>query len=91
MDEKYTRDAIQNIYIDNLASDLKEKLGELEIERDGATIASLHSVNMHPLIKPTTTRKAVIFFTRGLTAATKKNQPMLGANLLLDELHLDIL
>ena len=36
------------------------------------TIASVDAVNMYPSIKLTTIRKAVSFFSRKLTAATKK-------------------
>ena len=36
------------------------------------TIASVDTINMYPSIKLSTIRKAVIFFSRNLTAATKK-------------------
>ena len=36
------------------------------------TIASVDAINMYPLIKLSTIRKAVIFFARKLTAETKK-------------------
>ena len=46
---------------------------ELEIKRDEVKIASVDSINMYPLIKPSTIKKAVRFFASKLTAATKKN------------------
>ena len=54
------------------ASNLKERLEELEIKRDKALIASVDAVNIHPSIKLSTIRKAVIFFSIKLTASTKK-------------------
>ena len=54
------------------ASDLKERLEELKINRDEVKIASFDAINMYPLIKLSKIKKAVILFTRKLTAATKK-------------------
>ena len=46
------------------ASDLKERLEELKINRDEVTIASVEAINMYPYIKLQTTRKAVNYFAR---------------------------
>ena len=54
------------------ASDLKEKLEEIGVNRDKLTIALIDAVNMYPSIKIKTIKKAVRYFTKGLTAATKK-------------------
>ena len=54
------------------ASYLKERLEELEVKRDEVTIASVDAINMYPLIKISTIKKAVRFFARKITAATKK-------------------
>ena len=54
------------------ASDLKEILEELKVKRDEVTIASVDSINMYSSIKLKTTRKAVRYFARKLTAETKK-------------------
>ena len=53
------------------ASDLKERTYELELNRYGLTITSVDSINIYSSIKLTTTKKAVIFFARKFTAATK--------------------
>ena len=53
-------------------SDLKEILEELEVKREEVTIWSLDAINMYPSIKLSTIKKVVIFFSRKLTAATKK-------------------
>ena len=53
-------------------SDLKEGLEELEIKIDVVKIASVDYFKMYPSIKLATIRKAVIFFSRKLTAATNK-------------------
>ena len=55
------------------------------------TTASVDAVNMYPLIKIVTIRKEIRFFTRGLTTSTKKNQSMLGAHPIWDEIHIDLL
>ena len=54
------------------ASDLKERLKKLKIKRAEVTISSVDAINMHPLIKLSIIRKAVIFFARKLAEATKK-------------------
>ena len=54
------------------SSDLKERLEELKIKRDKATIASVDAIDMYPSIKLSTNRKSVRFSARKLTAATKK-------------------
>ena len=54
----------------------------MKIDRDRATIASGDAKNMYPSIKLKTTRKAVIFFARKLTAETKKT-----INLCLELIH----
>ena len=64
------------------ASDLKEILKELKINRDEVTIASVDAINMYPSIKLVTIRKLVRFYTRKLTAATKKT-----INLCLELIH----
>ena len=74
------------------SSNLKQRLEELEIKRDGVKIASVDAVNMYPSIKTSTIRKAVILLSRRLTTDTKKvNQPMIGARTLWNYLHLGIL
>ena len=63
------------------ASDLKQRLEELEIKGDGVKIASVDSVNMYPSIKLTNIRKVVILLSRILNTVTKKgNQSMIGAH-----------
>ena len=52
--------------------ELKERLEKLEIKIYGMTIASVSDIDMYPSIKLLTTRKAVICFTRKLTAEIKK-------------------
>ena len=54
------------------ASYLKERLEELEVERDEVTIASVDDINMYPSIKILTIKKSVRFFAIKLTAITKK-------------------
>ena len=54
------------------ASDLRERLEDLKIKRDKVTTVSVDSINMYPSLKLSTIRKAVRFFARKLTAATKK-------------------
>ena len=54
------------------ASDLKDRLETLEINRDGVTIASVYAVNMYPSIKIAKIRKYVRFFSRKITIATNK-------------------
>ena len=54
-------------------SDLKERIEELKIKRDGATIVSVDAINMYPSIKLSTIKKVVIFFAMKVTTATKKN------------------
>ena len=53
-------------------SELKERLEEMKINRDKVKIASVDVINMYPSIKISTIRKAVKFFARKITAATKK-------------------
>ena len=50
----------------------KERLEELEVNRDGVKISSVDAINMYSSIKLATIIKALIFFTRKVTAATKK-------------------
>ena len=54
------------------ASNLKERLEELKINRDKVTIASVDAINMCMSIKLLTIQKAVSFLARKLTTATKK-------------------
>ena len=54
------------------AYDLKERLKELGLNREYATIVSVDAIYMYPSIKLTTTRKAVKYFARKLTKETKK-------------------
>ena len=49
------------------ASNLKERLEELELKIYRFTIASVDAINMHPSIKLSTIKKSVRFFTRKLT------------------------
>ena len=51
------------------ASDLKEILEEKKVVREEVTLTS---VNMYPFIRLATIKKAVRFFARTLTTATKK-------------------
>ena len=53
-------------------SDLKETLGEMGLKKEEVTIASVDTINMYPLIKLATIKKAVRFFARKLTSETKK-------------------
>ena len=53
------------------ASNLKEILEELELNRYGVTISSVDAINMYPSIKLATTKKVVILFARKLNASTK--------------------
>ena len=74
------------------SSNLKQRLEELEINRNGVKIASVDAVNMYPSIKIATIRKVVILLSRRLTTDTKKvNQPIIGAHTLCNYLHLYIL
>ena len=45
----------------------------MKIKRDEGTIVSVDAIDMYLSIKLSTIKKAVRFFTRKLTAATKKN------------------
>ena len=54
------------------SSDLEEIIKELEVKRDKIKIASVDATNMYPSVKLSTIKKSVRFFTRKLTAATKK-------------------
>ena len=54
------------------ASDLKEILEELKINRDKVKITPVDAINMYPSIKLSKIRKAVRLFSRKITAATKK-------------------
>ena len=54
------------------ASDLKEGLEEKKLVREEVTISSVEAINMYPSIKIATIKKAVRFFARTLTTATKK-------------------
>ena len=54
------------------ASDLKERLEELEVNRDKDTIASVDAINIQPSIKLSTVKKVVILLARKLTTATNK-------------------
>ena len=64
------------------ASDLKEILEEKKLVREEVTISSVNAINMYPSIKLTTIKKAVRFFERTLTTATKKT-----INLCLELIH----
>ena len=64
------------------ASDLKERIEELEVTREEVTIASVDAINMYPSIKIATIRKAVIYLAIKLTKETKKT-----INLLLELIH----
>ena len=50
------------------ASDLKERLEGIKVNRDKVTIAPVDAINMHPSIKMSTIKKSVRFFARTLTA-----------------------
>ena len=63
-------------------SNLKEILEELNIKRDEVKIALVDTINMYLSIKIATIRKAVRFFARKLTVATKKT-----INLCLELIH----
>ena len=54
------------------ASYLKEILEEKKLVREEVTIKSVDAINMYPSIKLTTIKKAVRFFARTSTTATKK-------------------
>ena len=54
------------------ASDLKERLEELELKREKVTNASVDAINMQPSIKLSTFKKVVRFLARKLTAVTNK-------------------
>ena len=54
------------------ASELKKRLEELYINRDGVTIESVDAINMYPSIKLITIRKELRLVKRKLTASTKK-------------------
>ena len=54
----------------------------MKINRDEGTIASVNAINMYLSIKLATIRKAVRFFARKITAATKKT-----INLFLELIH----
>ena len=60
----------------------KERLEELKINRDEATMASFDAINMYPSIKIATIRKAVKCFSRKLTSETKNT-----INLCLELIH----
>ena len=53
------------------SSDLKERLEEKKLVREEVTIFSVDAINMYPSIKIATSKKAVRFFARTLTTATK--------------------
>ena len=53
-----------------------------EIGREEVTIVSVDAINMYPSIKLATIKKAVRFFARTLTTATKKT-----INLCLELIH----
>ena len=46
------------------ASDLKERIEEMKINRDKLTIASVEAINMYPSIILSRIRKAVNYFVR---------------------------
>ena len=54
------------------ASDLKERLEEKKLVREEVTIVLVDAINMYPSIKLATIKKAVRFFAKTLTTATKK-------------------
>ena len=60
----------------------KEILEEMKVNRDEVTIASVGDINMYPSIKLSTIKKAVSFFARKLTTATKKT-----INICLELIH----
>ena len=62
-----------------------DKLGEIGVKIDKVTIASIGAINMHPSIKIRMMKKALIFFSKRLTFATKNT-----INLLLELLCLGI-
>ena len=51
---------------------LKETLEEMGLKKEEVTIASLDAINIYPLIKLATIKKAVRFFARKLTSEVKK-------------------
>ena len=53
-------------------SDLKETHEEIGLNKEEVTIASVDAINMYPLIKLATIKKAVRYFARTLTRETKK-------------------
>ena len=57
----------------------------MNINTDKVTIASVDAIKMYPFIKLATIRKAVIFFAKKLTEATKKT-----INLCLEFIHFEI-
>ena len=54
------------------ASDLKERLDELKIERHKVRIASVDAINMYMSIKLLKIKKSVRLFEKKFTAETKK-------------------
>ena len=64
------------------ASDLKETLEEIGLNREEATIASVDMIIMYPLITLATIRKEMRYFTRTLTRDAKKT-----INLCFDLIH----
>ena len=74
------------------ASDLKEILEELKVKRDEVTISSVGTINMYPSIKLSKMKRAIRFFARKLTTATKKTlQLMPGYHPLRNELQPNLL
>ena len=67
------------------ASDLKEKLEEMGLNKEEVAIASMDAINMYSSIKLATIKKAVRFFARKLTSETKKT-----INLCLDIIQFGI-
>ena len=65
------------------ASNLKEILEELKVNREEVKIASVDKINMYPSIKLARIRKAVGYFARKLTVETKKT-----INLYLELIHI---
>ena len=54
------------------SSDRKERVEEKKLVREEVTIVSVDAINIYPSIKLATIKKAVRFFERTLTTATKK-------------------
>ena len=67
------------------ASDLKEGLGELEVNRDKVTIASVDAINMYPSIKLSTIKNSLRLFARKITLSTNKI-----VNIFLDLIHFEM-